>query len=321
MDADLHYAVRIKDVQRVCYLIANFPTLCQQRDNGMQTPLELAIEGGNLQIIESLVYHDATQLEVDNTDRHPFFSAVAGGSIPVVNLLLKMVPDCIAKVDACGNSVLCYVSDVLMLRFLLNTNPTLIEKCNNDGETVLFHSIKNNRPDELISALGCEQPSLLDVRDHVTRKNAMECMCEKFWYYATVMRTIITCKPDLQYVSNDCITTLNLAILLSCDVKILAQIHKHNPTYVHAKGINGVTPLRHAIFKNDANTIRFLESISPIDHVIKTHARHNVDLTPFRERVESQCSLNILLQELWNIVMEYVGFEPRKANQTHYYVS
>lgn len=145
-DTSLMRAVKIEDVDRVRTLLyAHVDT--NERNYAGITPLTVAAEKGNLEIVKLLV--ESGQADVNLTSSYgitPLIAACAAGQTETVKYLIAHGADAAAK-DNTGKSALQYAATANnpdLMAILCKNNPTAANVPDASGNTPLIYAAQNN---------------------------------------------------------------------------------------------------------------------------------------------------------------------------------
>ena len=278
----LHLACKNKHVDMVHELISDFGVNTLVRDENGDTPLQIAIETGDMRIVKEFVGHS----DMDNDDQYSHLRrACMSGHWDILRVLISdfgcdpnTVTDDGDSIlhDACKNTDLDMVHKLISdfdvhtltynengdtpLKIAIETGDVRIvkefvghtEMDNDDQYWHLYQTCKSRHWDilrVLISDFGCDPNTESDDGDSILRN-----VCEKDdWDMVRLLITEFGCDPKVNWEESS--TPLHLA----CENKDLNMVHKlisdfdvHTLTYNE----NGDTPLQIAIETGDMRIVK-----------------------------------------------------------------
>ena len=245
----LHYVARHGKLQHI-KLLLKYNANYNAQDSSGNTPLHLSILYDHQNSSKEILKCDNLQINLANDDQKtPLHLAVEKGNIDIVDKLLNMRPDHNA-VDSSGNTVLHLAAAGGYLdccESILKHNADKINARNNDENTPLHLAIKNGNSN-IIACLqqyqtGCNlQNSLGDTPLHLAVNDGhLDCFT----------KLLADTNLKIELTNNTHLTPLHCAAKTG-NAEIIAQL-LHRGANCNAKDTSGDTPLHLAVTKGFLN--------------------------------------------------------------------
>lgn len=294
----LHLAVQSCDISMVEFVLSIIPpSLVIAQNDGGFTALHDAVFCG-LNMVQ-LVY-SANPAAVhcrDLEQRTPAHRAVEyddEDDAAVLKYFLRVAPSVVEHVYGDGYTLLHHATNINVAETIVKLKPDIIDINDNYGNTLLHVASSH---DMALFLLKCK-PSFVDIKN-----NDGDTALHVAYRYSgfSVVKAILSFKPDLVDTNNDGTTVLHIAISID-DYNILAQVFCSRMSNLYCKDCNGHTPYHLALQKRNNCAIQLFKQHLTIDMMVETH-------TFTETHYLTDCLLIHLYPELIDIVFAFVGLE------------
>ena len=309
------------NMERIACLLELCPSFLSHCNHDGLTVLHMAVMQKDKQIIAQILGVDPKAMHgipyaYPNTT--PFQMAVERNELEIVKYMLAIDPDGIKLLNRHNRSVLYLTTDPVMVAYLLECEPTLIDGVDTRGDTPLHHFVQFGKPLPMrtFEILVQKKPTLLCAKNQYG--DLVLDLAHKKGLFGCV-EICIRVNPNLQYYDNghddhgD--TVLHLVAMHSPgdDKELIARtttIRKHE---LLMRNTMHKTPLDVAIRHVNTNVLNVFRLHCALDDIIASYRTHMPTMNIDAWTLE-QCSMlnSFLLTDLVSLTLSYLGVRNNK---------
>ncbi|KAL3872338.1 hypothetical protein ACJMK2_040269 [Sinanodonta woodiana] len=242
----LHIAAGHDNITIVKYLIKNYPGLLQQNDQNGWTALHHAASKGSVPVIESLLAAGLNSTAKSNGGAHILHIAAANDNLRIVIYLTETKPRLLQQKDKSGSTALHHAASkgsVPVIESLLEAGLDITAR-NNDNENMLHIAACNDNV-TIVKYLIRTNPGLLQEND---KYGWTALHHSALGGSVAVIKSLLAAGLDIAAKTNNSCNVLHIAAC-NDNLNIVKYLIKTNPGILQHNDKNGWTALHHASSK------------------------------------------------------------------------